>query len=58
MIECTDIYSIDELTREFSITARTLYYYEEEGVLVPFRLGDMRFYAPTDHHKLKTDIKC
>lgn len=36
-----EYYSISELTREFSITARTLRYYEEEGLLVPFRRGGL-----------------
>ncbi|EJF80636.1 hypothetical protein MCO_00150 [Bartonella sp. DB5-6] len=50
-------YSISELTREFSITARTLRYYEEEGLLVPFRRGGMRFYTQTDRHKLKQILR-
>ncbi|WP_332066172.1 MerR family transcriptional regulator [Bartonella sp. CB189] len=50
-------YSISELTREFSITARTLRYYEEEGLLVPFRRGSTRFYTQTDRHKLKQILR-
>ncbi|WP_409361824.1 MerR family transcriptional regulator [Bartonella heixiaziensis] len=46
-------YSIGELTREFLITARTLRYYEEEGLLVPFRRGGIWLYTLTDRHKLK-----
>ncbi|WP_035007716.1 MerR family transcriptional regulator [Candidatus Bartonella washoeensis] len=50
-------YSIGELTREFSITARTLRYYEEEGLLVPVRRGGIRLYTQTDRHKLKQILR-
>ncbi|ATP12208.1 MerR family transcriptional regulator [Bartonella henselae] len=50
-------YSIGELTKEFSITARTLRYYEEEGLLVPCRHGSARFYTQTDRHKLKQILR-
>ncbi|MCZ2328379.1 MerR family transcriptional regulator [Bartonella sp. F02] len=50
-------YTISELTREFSITARTLRYYEEEGLLVPFRRGSTRLYTQTDRHKLKQILR-
>ncbi|MDD9329407.1 MAG: MerR family DNA-binding transcriptional regulator [Bartonella sp.] len=46
-------YSINDLTREFSITARTLRYYEEEGLLIPFRHGCKRLYTQMDRCKLK-----
>ncbi|WP_244426841.1 MerR family transcriptional regulator [Bartonella senegalensis] len=46
-------YLIGELTREFSITARTLSYYEKKELLVSFLRGAARFYTQTDHHKLK-----
>ncbi|WP_375608523.1 MULTISPECIES: MerR family DNA-binding transcriptional regulator [unclassified Bartonella] len=52
-----EYYSIGELTREFSITARTLRYYEEEGLLVPFRRGSTRLYTQTDRHKLKQILR-
>ncbi|WP_336279144.1 MerR family transcriptional regulator [Bartonella sp. CB175] len=50
-------YSISELTREFSITARTLRYYEEEGLLTPFRRGSTRFYTQADRYKLKQILR-
>ncbi|WP_407965956.1 MerR family transcriptional regulator [Bartonella sp. C271] len=46
-------YSINDLTREFSITARTLRYYEEEGLLMPVRHGYKRLYTQMDRYKLK-----
>ncbi|WP_375663664.1 MULTISPECIES: MerR family DNA-binding transcriptional regulator [unclassified Bartonella] len=52
-----EYYSIGKLTREFSITARTLRYYEEEGLLSPFRRGSTRLYTQTDRHKLKQILR-
>ncbi len=43
-----EYYSMRELTREFSITVRTLRYYEEEGLLIPLRRGSTRLYTQTD----------
>ncbi|AQX28144.1 MULTISPECIES: MerR family transcriptional regulator [unclassified Bartonella] len=50
-------YSINDLTREFSISARTLRYYEEEGLLIPFRRGYKRLYTQTDRYKLKQILR-
>ncbi|WP_139413143.1 MerR family transcriptional regulator [Bartonella mastomydis] len=52
-----EYYSIRELTREFSITARTLRYYEEEGLLIPLRRGSTRLYTQTDRYKLKQILR-
>ena len=38
-------YSIQELTKLFDITPRTLRYYEEEGLLSPERIGTARRYT-------------
>ncbi|UNF29660.1 MerR family transcriptional regulator [Bartonella krasnovii] len=43
-----EYYSIRELTREFSITDHILLYYEEEGLLIPFRRENTRLYIQTD----------
>lgn len=45
-------YSISDLTREFDITARTLRYYEAEGLIAPHRQGQTRLYSETDRVKL------
>lgn len=52
-----EYYSISELTREFSITTRTLRYYEDEGLIIPFRRGRTRLYTQTDRHRLKQILR-
>jgi len=46
------IYSIAELAREFAITARTIRFYEDEGLIKPRRQGLTRLYSPHDHVRL------
>lgn len=45
-------YSIADLAREFSVTPRTLRYYEDQGLLSPDRKGQNRFYSGTDRVRL------
>lgn len=45
-------YTIRDLTREFSVTARTLRFYEQEGLLAPARRGQARIYAGRDRARL------
>lgn len=52
-----EYYSISELTREFSITTRTLRYYEDEGLIIPFRRGRTRLYTQTDRNRLKQILR-
>jgi DNA-binding transcriptional MerR regulator len=46
------IYSIAELAREFGITARTIRFYEDEGLIKPRRQGLTRLYAAHDRVRL------
>ena len=46
------IYSIAELAREFGITARTMRFYEDEGLLKPRRHGLTRLYSIGDRTRL------
>ncbi|MFI5002253.1 MAG: MerR family DNA-binding transcriptional regulator [Reyranellales bacterium] len=46
------IYSIAELAREFGITARTIRFYEDEGLIKPRRQGLTRLYSAGDRAKL------
>jgi len=46
------IYSIAELAHEFGITARTMRFYEDEGLLKPRRHGLTRLYSTGDRTKL------
>lgn len=45
-------YTIRELTREFQVTARTLRFYEQEGLLAPARQGQARIYSGRDRARL------
>jgi DNA-binding transcriptional MerR regulator len=46
------IYSIAELAREFAITARTIRFYEDEGLIKPRRQGLTRLYTAGDRTRL------
>jgi len=46
------IYSIAELAREFGITARTIRFYEDEGLIKPRRAGLTRLYSLGDRTRL------
>jgi DNA-binding transcriptional MerR regulator len=46
------IYSIAELAREFGITARTIRFYEDEGLIKPRRQGMTRLYSAGDRTRL------
>lgn len=46
-------YRIGDLAKEFSLTLRTLRFYEDRGLLNPERRGSTRIYSPRDHSRLK-----
>jgi DNA-binding transcriptional MerR regulator len=46
-------FTIRDLTREFGVTARTLRFYEEKGLLSPERAGQDRLYSRRDRARLK-----
>jgi DNA-binding transcriptional MerR regulator len=48
-----DRFTIRDLTREFEVTARTLRFYEEKGLLAPERAGQERLYSRRDRARLK-----
>lgn len=52
-----EYYSISELTQEFDITTRTLRFYEDEGLLKPFRKGRARFYTQADRYRLQQILR-
>ena len=45
-------YTIRDLTKEFGVTARTLRFYEAEGLLAPERRGQARLYVARDRARL------
>ncbi len=44
---------IAELAREFGVTARTIRFYEDKGLLSPTRQGQRRIYSPRDRVRLR-----
>jgi len=47
-----DVFTIRDLTKEFSVSARTLRFYEEKGLLDPSRRGEQRLYSRRDRARL------
>jgi len=45
-------FTIGDLSREFGITARALRFYEEEGLIAPYRDGSGRIYSKRDRARL------
>jgi len=53
----TKTYTISELGREFSVTARTIRYYEDQGLLNPDRSGLNRVFSGRDRVRLKLALR-
>jgi len=47
-----DVFTIRDLTKEFAVSARTLRFYEEKGLLDPGRRGEQRLYSRRDRARL------
>lgn len=52
MAKTARTYSIQDLTGEFSVTARTLRFYEDQGLISPQRAGQTRVYSARDRARL------
>ncbi len=50
-------YGIAELAREFGITARTIRFYEAEGLLAPLRDGQRRIFRGRDRTRLRLILR-
>jgi DNA-binding transcriptional MerR regulator len=48
-----EVFTIRDLTREFEVSARTLRFYEEKGLLAPRRNGEQRLYSRRDRARLR-----
>jgi DNA-binding transcriptional MerR regulator len=46
------IFTIRQLTKEFSVTARALRFYEDEGLIAPERRGQTRIYYARDRARI------
>lgn len=49
--------SISDLAAEFAVTARTLRFYEEEGLLSPKRAGGRRVFSAQDRARLAVILR-
>ena len=52
MGETAEAFTITDLARAFDVTARTLRFYESEGLLKPERRGSQRLYSRADRARL------
>ena len=53
----TETYGIGELAREFGVTARTIRFYEDLGMVAPLREGQKRVYRGRDRVRLKLILR-
>jgi DNA-binding transcriptional MerR regulator len=51
--DARDLFTIRDLAKEFGVSARTLRFYEEKGLLNPRREGQDRLYGRRDRARLK-----
>ena len=51
------LYSIQQLSQEFSVTPRALRFYEDKGLLTPARRGQTRVYSDRDRTRLRLALR-
>ena len=51
------LFTIGDVAREYSVTLRTLRFYEDKGLLKPFRDGNARLYRDSDRAKIALILK-
>ena len=52
-----DTYSISQLADEFSVTLRSIRFYEDQGLLSPKRQGNHRIFSSRDRARLKLILR-
>lgn len=52
-----ETWSINELSKEFDITTRSIRFYEDEGLVSPTRRGQTRIYSRQDRTRLKLILR-
>ncbi|BEV70632.1 MULTISPECIES: MerR family DNA-binding transcriptional regulator [unclassified Paludibacterium] len=52
-----DTYTISELARDLDVTARTIRFYEEQGLIEPERRGQQRIFTRRDRARLKLILR-
>lgn len=50
-------YTISQLAREFDVTTRAIRFYEDQGLLIPERIGRRRIYGRRDRTRLKLILR-
>jgi DNA-binding transcriptional MerR regulator len=50
-------FGIGDLAREFGVTARTIRFYEDRGMIAPRRAGQRRIYGARDRTRLKLILR-
>ncbi|MBI3146931.1 MAG: MerR family DNA-binding transcriptional regulator [Betaproteobacteria bacterium] len=50
-------YSISDLAREFSLTTRTIRFYEDQGLLAPTRVGRHRVYGNRERVRIRLILR-
>ena len=53
----SELFTVSQLAAELGITARTLRFYEDRGLIEPQRLGTTRFYAARDRARMKLVLR-
>ncbi|HEY9280752.1 MAG TPA: MerR family DNA-binding transcriptional regulator, partial [Eoetvoesiella sp.] len=53
----TPTWTISELAQEFSVTPRTIRFYEDQGIVSPKREGRTRIYHARDRTRLKLALR-
>ena len=51
------LYSISDLSQEFDVTTRAIRFYEDAGLLTPFRQGRNRYYTLRERTRLKLILR-
>lgn len=49
---------IGELARKFSLSAQTIRFYEDEGLISPGRFGRFRIYSARDEYRVNMIVEC
>jgi DNA-binding transcriptional MerR regulator len=57
MSQTATTFAISDLAREFSITPRTIRFWEDQGILAPQREGSKRVFTRRDRARLKMALR-
>ena len=57
MCQTATTFAISDLAREFSITPRTIRFWEDQGILAPQREGNKRVFTRRDRARLKMALR-